>query len=141
LFMLNSGASIHMIRSSSSYTQVTSPIWHAIQAIAECLIACKLRCFYQGCIDPLPPRVVFLVRSLLKSRSGVRTSDSVVHYIVRNVIQTGLLATTWAIAALVTWFLLPGVSAYRVFDITSGSVYTQVSSSRAVQLCRLKENV
>lgn len=49
------------------------------------------------------------------------------NYIVRNVIQTGCLATTWAIIAAVTWFFLPNVLIYRVFDITSGTVYAHVS--------------
>lgn len=63
------------------------------------------------------------------------------YYLVRNVIQIGLVATTWAIAALVTWFLLPQNSTYRLFDITSGTVYTQVSSSFAVQLRHLEQDI
>jgi len=78
--------------------------------------------------DPIPLlRTVLLSRVLLKARSGVRQSDSTINYIVRSIIQTGCLATAWALAALATWFLLPKISAYRVFDITSGTVYTHVS--------------
>ena len=77
---------------------------------------------------PNPPlRTVLLSRVLLKARSGMRQSDSTINYIVRSIIQTGCLATAWALAALATWFLLPRISAYRVFDITSGTVYTHVS--------------
>jgi hypothetical protein len=50
-----------------------------------------------------------------------------VKYLVRNVIQMGLLATIWAIAALVSWFWLKDILIYRVFDITSGTVYLHVS--------------
>ena len=76
---------------------------------------------------PSPLSAVLLARVLLKARSGVRQSDSTINYIVRSIIQTGCLATAWALAALATWFLLPKISAYRVFDITSGTVYTHVS--------------
>ena len=64
------------------------------------------------------------------SRTGLRRSDSIVNYLVRNVIQTGCLATIWAIAALATWFWLSrNVMVYRVFDITSGTIYTHVGDS------------
>jgi len=77
---------------------------------------------------PIPSlRTVLLSRVLLKARSGMRQSDSTINYIVRSIIQTGCLATAWALAALATWFLLPRISAYRFFDITSGTVYTHVS--------------
>ena len=61
--------------------------------------------------------------------------------LVRNVIQIGLVVTTWALAALATWFLLPNNPTYRIFDMTSGTVSTQVSGSFAGQLRRLKQNV
>jgi hypothetical protein len=52
-----------------------------------------------------------------------------VNYLVRATIQTGSLATTWAISALVTWFFLPNISAFRFFDITGGAVYAYVSDA------------
>ena len=88
--------------------------------------------------DCFPPGIVFLVRSLLKSRTGVRKSDTVVNYLVRATIQTGGLATAWAIAGLVTWFFLPKIYAFRVIDITSGSIYTHVSDSSSDSLFHLK---
>jgi hypothetical protein len=72
--------------------------------------------------------VVFLARALLKSRTGFQKSDSVVNYLTRRVIQIGLLAALWVVAALGTWFLLPETAAYRILDITTGPVYTHVSS-------------
>jgi len=86
-------------------------------------------------------RVVFLSRALLKNRSGIRSSDSVVYYLIRNVIQIGLVATTWAIAALVTWFLLPQNSTYRIFDITSGTVYTQAMFEGLLSRRRLRKHM
>jgi hypothetical protein len=66
-----------------------------------------------------------------------------VRYLVRNVIQTAALATIWALAALVSWFWLKrDILVYRVFDITSGTVYTHVSVSSVWQdYCHLKENI
>jgi hypothetical protein len=77
--------------------------------------------------------IVFLARILLKSRSGIRRSDRVIGYLIRTSIQTGVLATAWAIAGLATWFLLSRqISAYRLVDLTSGTVYTNVSRSSSV---------
>lgn len=76
---------------------------------------------------------------LRKSRSGIRKSDRVISYLVRTTIQTGGLATVWAIAGLGTWFLLPGVSVYRLVDLTSGTVYTHVGRSSSVSFHRLEE--
>ncbi|KAH9978318.1 hypothetical protein BJV74DRAFT_859920 [Russula compacta] len=101
----------------------TSIIWHAAQAIAECLIT------------------FFLSRVLLKSRSGVHGSDSMLNYLARGVIQTGFLATVWAVVGLATWFLLPGVAAYRIFDITSGTVYTQTMFDTLLSRVQLREHM
>ena len=55
-------------------------------------------------------------------------------YLIRNVIQTAALATIWAIAALISWFWLKHIMVYRIFDITSGTVYTHVSVSSVAGL-------
>jgi len=88
--------------------RATSIVWHLSQAIAECLI------------------MFFLTRGLLGARSGLKRSNSVVNHLVRNVIQTGLFATIWSIAALGTYALLPHNTVYAVFDATSGSIYTHM---------------
>jgi hypothetical protein len=54
--------------------------------------------------------------------------------LARNVIQTGVLATIWAISALVSRFWLTDVFVYRVFDMTSGTVYMHVSVSCVTRL-------
>ena len=69
------------------------------------------------------------MRALLKSRIGIRKSDNVVNFLVRGAIQTGFLATLWAIAGLVASFFVTKNLIYRVFDVTSGSVYTHVGFS------------
>ena len=52
-----------------------------------------------------------------------------VKYLVRNVVQIAALATIWAMASLVAWFWVKQILVYRIFDITSGSIYTHVSVS------------
>jgi len=100
-----------------------SVAWHAVQAVAECLIT------------------FFLSRMLLKSRSGVRRTDSTVNYIVRGIIQTGCLATAWALVALATYFLLPHNTIYRVFDVTSGTVYMHAMFETLLSRIRLRERM
>ncbi|KAI9507853.1 hypothetical protein F5148DRAFT_64684 [Russula earlei] len=103
--------------------QIASVFWHAIQAIAECLIT------------------FFLTRVLVMSRSGMPKSDTMVNYLVRSVIQTGCLATTWALAALVTWFFLSNNLVYRIFDLTSGTVYTHAIFETLIERIRLREQM
>ena len=69
----------------------------------------------------------FLIRALLKSRSGFENSDSLVHYLTRRVVQIGLFAVIWSFAEMATWFLLPEYAVFAFFDMTSGSIYTHVS--------------
>ena len=124
------GVHIDTTSSTLSARNTTSVIWHAIQALVECLITSTSIHSSQIRMSHYSHCIVFLSRTLLKSRSGVRRSDSIVDYLVRNVIQTGCLATIWAIAALVTWFWLSrNVTIYRIFDITSGTIYTHVGGS------------
>ena len=71
----------------------------------------------------------------------MQRSDSVVKYLVRNIIQIAALATIWSIAALVAWFWLDRIVIYTIFDKTSGTVYTHVSISPVSGLRHLKENI
>jgi hypothetical protein len=73
--------------------------------------------------------LVLLARALLSSRSGLQKSNTVVGYLDRSVIQIGFFASVWAIGGLVTWFFLPKLSLYTVFNNSAGSMYTHVSSS------------
>lgn len=120
--------------------QVTSVVWHSVQALAECLISrMSFRQFPLVCRPIVISSIVFLVRTLMKSRSGIHKSDAVVNYLVRSVIQTGCLATIWAIAALISWFYVRNNFTFRIFDITSGAVYTHVSIFSCMQFPRLNE--
>jgi len=103
--------------------RVESVVWHALQAVAECLI------------------MYFLSRALLTSRSGMQKSDHMVNNLVRNVIQLGLLATLWAIGGLATWFLLPHSTIYTLFDMTSGSIYTHMIYDGLLSRKRLRERL
>ncbi|KAH9981594.1 hypothetical protein BJV74DRAFT_81984 [Russula compacta] len=103
--------------------RTTAVLWHGSQAIAECLIT------------------IFLSRALLMSRSGLEKSDGIVNYVVRRVIQIGLLATLWAIIGLATWFLLPKSAIYLVFDLTAGSVYMHVIYDTLLSRIQLRERL
>ncbi|KAH9959415.1 hypothetical protein BC827DRAFT_1213407 [Russula dissimulans] len=106
---------------SKTARQITSVTWHSVQASAECLITC------------------FLVRMLLMSRSGIRRSDAIVNYLVRSVIQTGCLASVWAVAALISFFFVPHNLTFRVFDLTSGSIYTHAIFDTLISRVHLRE--
>jgi len=107
----------------STTQNAISAVWHGLQAVAQCLI------------------MVFLARALLKSRSGLQKSDSVVNYLIRQVIQAGLLATLWVIAGLATWFLLPRTSNYVFFDPTAGPMYTHAIYDTLLSRVRLRERM
>ncbi|KAI0292309.1 hypothetical protein BC826DRAFT_1186574 [Russula brevipes] len=109
--------------STGTAQRAISIIWHAVQALVECLIT------------------FFLSRVLLKSRSGIRRSDLIVNHLVRGAIQTGCLATLWAIASSITWFFLPHVMAFRIFDITSGTVYTQAIFDTLLSRIRMRQRM
>ena len=103
--------------------------WNVLQVISESLISGVS--VHSSLIDVgifCNIRLVFLIRVLLNSRSGLEKSDSLVHHVTRRVIQVGLFATTWSIAGVATWFLLPRHTVYTFFDMTAGSIYTHVSS-------------
>jgi hypothetical protein len=111
---------------SSHYTRMenaTTVVWHVLQSICECLIS------------------GFLIRALLKSRTGFEKSSNMIHYFARRIIQLGLLATIWNLAALATWFLMPKYDIYTFFDATSGSVYTHVIFDTLLSRIRLRERM
>ncbi|KAI0301483.1 hypothetical protein BC826DRAFT_989934 [Russula brevipes] len=97
--------------------------WHLLQAISECLIS------------------AFLTRALLKSRSGFQKSDALVHYLIRRVIQVGLLTTTWAIAGSATWLLMPKYTVFAFFDSTTGSIHTHIIFDTLLARTRLRESM
>ncbi|KAI9458976.1 hypothetical protein F5148DRAFT_313866 [Russula earlei] len=100
--------------------RAVSITWHVTQAVTECLI------------------MLFLSRSLLASRSGLKRSDSIVHHLVRNVIQIGLFATIWSMVTLGTFTLLPHNTAYSIFDGTSGLIYTHMIYDGLLSRTRLR---
>ena len=69
------------------------------------------------------------MRALLKYRTGLKKSDSLVRYLMRHVIQLGLFAALWSFAGMATWFLLPRYTIYALFDVTVGAIYTHVGCS------------
>ncbi|KAF8495957.1 hypothetical protein F5888DRAFT_1707883 [Russula emetica] len=109
--------------SSQSFRYATSVVWYASQTTAECLIS------------------FFLVRALLKARSGIQRSDMMVKFLARHAIQTAALATIWTIAALVSWFWLNRIALYSIFEITSGTVYTHAIFDTLISRTQLRDRM
>ncbi|KAI0301412.1 hypothetical protein BC826DRAFT_1102006 [Russula brevipes] len=107
----------------STSERAASVIWNVLQVITECLI------------------MLFFSRALLASRSGLETSNSVVNHLIRNVIQVGLIATIWSLAALGTYFLLPQITVYTVFDMTCGSIYVHMIYDGLLSRPRLRSRL
>ncbi|KAH9974711.1 hypothetical protein BGW80DRAFT_1302227 [Lactifluus volemus] len=101
---------LHTRMLSISIQNIVSAVRHGTQALVEILIT------------------IFLTRVLLKSRSGIRKSDSILYYLIRAVIQTGCLASGWAIAGLATRFSL---KIFAIFDTILSRV--QLREHMAVQ--------
>ncbi|KAH9957553.1 hypothetical protein BGW80DRAFT_1380918 [Lactifluus volemus] len=96
---------------------------YGLQTVAECLIT------------------IFLSRALLKSRTGLQKSDSVVNYLLRRVIQIGFLASLWTVAGLATWFLLPKVLVFMFFSSTVGPMYTNVIYDTLLSRVQLRQRL
>ena len=58
-----------------------------------------------------------LVLLLLRSRSGVRNTDSVIHKLVMYAVSTGLLTGLCAVIALITEFASPDTYAYVLLGL------------------------
>jgi hypothetical protein len=119
--------------SLSTSENITSTIWHVLQAITECLLTCTFS-FSTVRGEMRAVSTVLLSRALWKSRSGLQRSDSVVNYLIRRVIQIGFIATLWVVAELAAWFLFPHTTIYTIFNATAGPIYTQVSGTSLQRL-------
>lgn len=120
------------IESLSASANTLATTWLGLRAISECLIMSTSPSLL---VRPdVISYIAFLTRALLSSRTGLRKSNTVIRYLVRSVIQIGVLASLWAIGGLVTWFFLPKRSIYTVFNLTAGSMYTNVSGSLKIVL-------
>lgn len=125
-----------LIHSGGSLCTSTSPpLQRMLHRLSGTYCRLSLNSSFQVCCFSLADvgaycglHIAFLIRALLKSRSGFERSDSLVRYFTRRVIQLGLFAVVWSLAGMATWFLLPKYTVFAFFDMTSGSIYTHVSS-------------
>ncbi|KAI9463139.1 hypothetical protein HD554DRAFT_1415802 [Boletus coccyginus] len=67
---------------------------------------------------------ITLVIVLYRSRTGSRKTDTILNRFIRGAIQTGFLASTFAVADLTTFILLPRMNLYGMFAIPLGRIYT-----------------
>jgi len=112
-----------LLSTYSTLEHAASVIWNVLQVITECLI------------------MLFFSRVLVASRSGLEASDSVVGHLIRNIIQIGLNATIWSLAAMGTYFLLPQITVYTVFDMTCGSIYVHMIYDGLLSRPRLRSRL
>ena len=122
-------------------TSTSPPVHWKLQRLSGTRYRLSLNSSFQVCYSSLVDvgafcdrHIGFLIRALLKSRSGFEKSDSLVHHLTRHVVQLGLFAVIWSFAELATWFLLPKYTVVALFDMTSGSIYTHVSDSLSQKL-------
>lgn len=117
-------------------TSTSPPLQRMLQRLSGTCHRLSLNSSFQVCYLSLVDlgvycdlHIAFLIRALMKSRSGFERSDGLVQYFTRRVIQLGLFAVIWSLAGMATWLLLPKYTIYALFDMTSGSIYTHVSGS------------
>ncbi|KAI0258098.1 hypothetical protein BC834DRAFT_913529 [Gloeopeniophorella convolvens] len=109
--------------SSHPGIRTRSIVWHILQIVVDILIT------------------ILLTRALLKSRSGMRKSDSLVYYFVRCAVQIGCLATAWTVAETVAWTAFLDTAAYSLFEFTMGTIYTYGIFDTLLSRARLRERL
>ncbi|KAI0258097.1 hypothetical protein BC834DRAFT_136615 [Gloeopeniophorella convolvens] len=98
-------------------------IWHGLQILTDSGI------------------MLMLTRALLKSRSGISKSDSLVYHYIRCVVQTGCIATIWSIAETTTWWTLSDTTTYTIFNFSAGTIYTYAIYDTLLSRTRLRERL
>ncbi|KAF8204040.1 hypothetical protein BJ912DRAFT_919996 [Pholiota molesta] len=69
---------------------------------------------------------VVLTYSLARSRTGFRSTDSVINRLIRGTIQTGLFASLLALADLFSFLFHRNTNLYAMFAYPLGRIYTNV---------------
>jgi hypothetical protein len=112
----------------STATKIRETFSSGSQAVAACLITSTFK-LVSLLITIYNFYVVFLVRALSISRSGLQKSDRVVDYLIRRIVLIGSFATLWVVGGFALWFFSPKTPTYMLLTATAGPVYTHVSSS------------
>ncbi|KAI0265455.1 hypothetical protein BC834DRAFT_970221 [Gloeopeniophorella convolvens] len=82
-----------------------------------------------------------LMRALHKSRSGFLRSDTVISYLIRQAIQTGLFASIFSIAYLVTWQWFRATDIFSIFAINLGLLDTMAIMESLLSREMLRERI
>ncbi|KAI0258099.1 hypothetical protein BC834DRAFT_136927 [Gloeopeniophorella convolvens] len=98
-------------------------IWHGLQILTDSGI------------------MLMLTHALLKSRSGISKSDSLVYHCIRCVVQTGCIATIWSIAETITWWTVTDTTTYTIFNFSAGTIYTYAIYDTLLSRTRLRERL
>ncbi|KAI0265396.1 hypothetical protein BC834DRAFT_970171 [Gloeopeniophorella convolvens] len=83
----------------------------------------------------------FLMRALHKSRSGFLRSDTVISYLIRQAIQTGLFASIFSIGYLVTWQWFRATAAFSIFAMNIGLLDTMAIMESLLSREMLRERI
>ncbi|KAI0265401.1 hypothetical protein BC834DRAFT_183855 [Gloeopeniophorella convolvens] len=83
----------------------------------------------------------FLMRALHKSRSGFLRSDTVISYLIRQAIQTGLFASIFSIGSLVTWQWFRTTAVFSIFGINIGLLDTMAIMESLLSREMLREQI
>ncbi|KAF8916374.1 hypothetical protein CPB85DRAFT_1289418, partial [Mucidula mucida] len=76
---------------------------------------------------------------LYRSRTGFHNTDTVINRLVRGAIQTGLFASVFAIALLITYLGSPNTNLYGMFAMPIGRIYTTALMDTLISREDLKE--
>ncbi|KAI0265435.1 hypothetical protein BC834DRAFT_1041868 [Gloeopeniophorella convolvens] len=82
-----------------------------------------------------------LMRALHKSRSGFLRSDTVISYLIRQAIQTGLFSSIFSIAFLVTWQWFRTTNIFSIFSINLGLLDTMAIMESLLSREMLREQI
>ncbi|KAI0265394.1 hypothetical protein BC834DRAFT_1041836 [Gloeopeniophorella convolvens] len=82
-----------------------------------------------------------LMRALHKSRSGFLRSDTVITYLIRQAIQTGLFVSIFSIAYLATWQWSRATAVFSIFGINIGLLDTMAIMESLLSREMLREQI
>ncbi|KAI0265458.1 hypothetical protein BC834DRAFT_187233 [Gloeopeniophorella convolvens] len=82
-----------------------------------------------------------LMRALHKSRSGFLRSDTVISYLIRHAVQTGLFASIFSIAYLVAWQRFRTTNVFSIFAINLGLLDTMAVMESLLSREMLRERI
>ncbi|KAI0265459.1 hypothetical protein BC834DRAFT_187188 [Gloeopeniophorella convolvens] len=110
-------------RHGTNLSNVLAAFWYISQVLGAVLTNC------------------LLMRALHKSRSGFLRSDTVISYLIRQAVQTGLFASIFSIAYLVAWQRFRATNIFSIFSINLGLLDTMAIMESLLSREMLRERI